>query len=346
MGVIKFDGFEGYGPDGTNAYSDTTVERRMNGRWNRLNSDYTPGSRIDTARGGLSFDMYLANGHSWTTWIGDTTSLVLGFAFRSVTAAGDLVYFRHGSSPNMTLSFNMSGQLTIKNASGSVVGTSTVVIKFRRWNYVEVKVTFSGSAGTVIVRCNGAEVLNLTGQDFEATGSHPHCDNLNWFYRDNQQMDDMYLIDQSTGGLTDFLGPIIIRRLKPSADTATADFTPSVGGDHYACVDNDRADETDYLESSTLTDDELWDYENVPSEIDVIQAISIETFIAATGVQAKKAASLCESGTSGVQEVGLCTTISPDWEQFIDVMEDDPDTSSPWTLSGFNAAQFGVRHKA
>lgn len=346
MGIIKFDGFEGYGPDGTNCYSDSTMARRMNGRWNRLDADSTPGSRIASARGGLSFDLYTASGNSWYTWFEDITSLVLGFAFRPVTTSGEIVNFRHGFSGSMKLSFDVSGRLTITNANSSVVGTSVVVIKFRRWNYIEVKVTFSNTAGTVVVQCNGKEVINLSGQDFEAVSSHPHCDNLRWFYRADTQMDDMYLIDQSTGGLTDFLGPVIVRRVKPSADTATADFTPSTGIDHYACVDNDRADETDYLESSTLTDDELWDYENVPSEIDTIQAISIETFIAATGVQAKKAASICESGASGVQEIGLRATISPDWEQFIDIMEDDPDTSSPWTPSGFNAAQFGVRHKA
>ncbi len=357
MGLLIVDGIEGYGPDGTKAADDATLCRRVNMRWHRVDGDYGGSSNCSqilgssTARNGqLCWDFYEGNGHEWLTWLqgGEVTDLVMGFAWRPASDQyGDILYFRHDAGNNLRLGYDINGRLYVSDASNSVVGISTdPLIQFRHWNYIEIKVSFSNTAGTAIVHFNGKEVINVSGQDFEAVGSHPHANNFAFYYRDSVQIDDLYVIDQNTSGLSDFLGPVVIRRLKPNADTATADFTPSDGVDHYACVDDDRVDEVEYLESSTVSDDELWDYESVPSEIFSIVAVNVETAIAATGAGAKKAASLCKSGVTAVQELTQLVTIDNIWDAFNSLVEDDPDTSSPWTISGLNAAQFGVRHKA
>jgi hypothetical protein len=351
---MRFDGFEGYGPSDTRSSDDITLDRRLNVRWQRVNSDYggTSGSsRIwnGSARGDkLCWDFRTRNGHSWVSWLKDELStIIMGFGlFPWNGQSGDIIYFRHDSGNNMVLGITSNSEIYIKRDNGTRVATSGPLIKWRRWNYIEVKATFDATAGAVELRLNGKTIINLTGQDFQATAGHPHSNNISWWYHDYQKLDDIYIIDPNTSGLDDFLGPIVVRRLKPSADSATADFTPSTGTSHFACVDNDRADATDYLESSTVNDDELWDYENVPSEIASIKAINIETSFAATGAEAKTAASLCKSGTTAVQEVGQRATVETDWDQFNDIMETDPDTGSAWTISGLNAAQFGVRHKA
>ncbi len=357
MGLLKVDGIEGYGPDGTTAVDDTTLCRRISMRWHRVDGDYG-GVNIcsliagsGTARNGqLCWDFNTSNGHEWLTWLkgGEVTDLVMGFAWRPASSQyGDILYLRHDGNSNLRLGYDINGRLYVSDASNSVVGISTdPLIQFRRWNYIEIKVSFSNTAGVAIVHFNGKEVINVSGQDFEIVASHPHANNFTFSYRTDTQVDDIYVIDQNTSGLSDFLGPVVIRRLKPNADTATADFTPSTGVDHYACVDNDKVDESDYLESSTISDDELWDYESVPSEISLIKAINVETAIAATGAGTKKAASLCKSGTTAVQELTQLATIDNTWDAFNSIVEDDPDTVSPWTISGLNAAQFGVRHKA
>lgn len=235
----------------------------------------------------------------------------------------------------------------MKDANNTLIDTSDPCVKFRRWNYIEIKATFHDTAGSVEVRVNGGTTAVLSGTSLDTAVTHSHCDNIQWQFRDTTQWDDIYIIDPSTPGINDFIGPAIIRRLSPSADTATADFTCSAGSDHYACVDDARADDTDYLYSSTVTDDELWDYANLPSEVDAVKAVAIVTGIYTDGgSQAKRIASLCKSGSAAIEEVGLGASISDLWQDVIHIIEEDPDTSSPWTVSGLNAAKFGVRHKA
>jgi hypothetical protein len=272
----------------------------------------------------------------------------LGFAFRPwVGQFDDLLYFRHDNDVNLTLGYNQNGSIWVKNANGTVVGWTTEgLIRFRRWNYIEIKATFHDSTGSAVVQFNGKEVINVTNQDFANVGGHNHSNNLEFDYHLAQLMDDMYLIDPDTSGLSDFLGPVVIRRLQPASDTATKDFTPSAGTDHFDCVNNDRADETDYLTSGTINDDELWNYDDVPSEVSDIKAINIETAVAATGSEPKQAASLCKSGASPVGEMGTLTTIETTWDQVNDIVENNPNTSSPWTPATLDAATFGVRHKA
>lgn len=359
MGLLKMDGFEGIAPAGTIASQDSTFDRRLGQRWLTANASFgtstTSGKIVDgsDSRGaGLSLDWVNDNGHSMITALQDISSIVMGFAFKigsnGVAFSGDIIHFRHATSKNFVIGFDSANRFYIKKAGGSIiVATSPALVKFQRWQYLEMKVNFANAPnGTAVVHLNGMEILNITGQDFQAVSSHAHSDNFYMDPLDEFVIDDMYFIDTTTPGLDDFLGPVVVHRLRPSADTATADFTPSEGSDHYAVVDNFRSDATDYLESSVVNDDELWDYEDVPSEIVTIKAINIETAASVTGSGVKEAASLCKSGSAALQEVSTITTIETLWEQFDGILEEDPDTSSPWTPAGLNAAQFGARHKS
>lgn len=359
MGIIKLDGFEGYGPDGTLSASDTSLDRRLGIRWGRLLSNYggvNYSARISgppLARGGrLCFNLYDDTSKYWRTWLGDRAQLIVGFAFWPTAGqSGDYVYFRHGGTaqgqnPCLRFAVSRNGYVQLYNAANNLIDTTAAaIIRFGCWNYVEIKAVFHNTAGSLELRHNGKTVFTAQNQDLAYAADHNHCDTLEFKFWDGLLYDDVYVVDPSMSGANDFLGPVVVRRLAPTADTAAADFSPSAGTDHYACVNDARADQDAYLESTTVGDDELWDYENLPAEIAAVKGVNIETAAYVTGAQAKKVASLCKSGAS-VQEVGTAATVSTDWEGFNHILETDPETSSPWTVSGLNAAQFGVRHKA
>lgn len=355
MGLLKLEGFEGYGPDGTHD-DDATLIRRLSMRWGNVygysgTPASSPGISSNHPRGsGLNWEVVSYNGHAWFTETAVMSDVIFGFAWRpNLRPYNDLFHFRWGSSRIFSLNNTYDGYLTVTDYNSAEAGRSVrPLIKNRRWHYFEVKVFFHPTAGTAVVHHNGVEVINISNKDF---GNNYAMDNLKLQYSLNSQhgeqsFDDMYLIDPNTSGVSDFLGPVVIRSLKPTVDTATNDFTPSTGTDHFAVVDNDRADETDYLESSTINDDELFEFANIPSEIVTLKGMSFETAFAVSGSQPKKAVSLCKSGATAVQEVDSLVTIANNWEQFDSILEDDPDTGVPWTISGLNAAQFGVRHKA
>lgn len=352
MGLLKLDGFEGYGPDGTQAHTDSTFDRRLNMRWHRLNSEFAPGSKIvgsSSARGGeLCWDMFENNGHDFFNYLPNLASIVMGFALKPrQNQNGIYFYFRHGGSQILHFGIDSMGRIWMKDSTSTLIGTSDPCVKFRRWNYIEIKATFHDTTGSVEVRVNGGTTAVLSGTSLDTAVSHNHCDNIQWQFRDTTQWDDIYIIDPATAGINDFIGPAIIRRLSPSADTATADFTPSAGIDNYAVVDDARADDTDYVYSTTVTDDDLYDYANLPAEVDAVKAVAIVTsFYTTGGSQAKRFAALTKSGAAAIEETGLAASISDLWQDAIHITETDPNTSSPWTVSGLNAAKFGVRHKA
>jgi urease gamma subunit len=320
MGVFKLDGFEGYGPDGTQSSTDATLDRRMNMRWHRLDSDFSPGSKIigsTSARGGeLCWDMFENNGHTFRTYLPNVEDIVMGFAIKPTTDQyGTFFYFRHGGSQILHFGIDSMGRIWLKDSTATLIATSAPVVKFRRWTYIEIKATFHDTAGSVEVRVNGGTTAVISETSLDTAVTHNHADNIQWFYRDTTQWDDIYLIDQDTAGLSDFIGPAIVRRLSPSADTATADFTPSTGSDNYA--------------------------------MNAVKAVAIVTsFYTTGGSEAKQIAALTKSGTTAIEETGVAASISDLWQDAIHITETDPDTSSPWTVSGLNAAKFGVRHKA
>jgi hypothetical protein len=154
--------------------------------------------------------------------------------------------------------------------------------------------------------------------------------------------DDLYLLDTSTPGHNDFLGPIHIKSLHPNGDTTTADMTPSTGVDHYALVDDTNPDIAEYLTADAVNETDIWDYEDVPSDSQV-KAIQINTSAYTDGTLEHFSPIVRSGGTNYEQ------TQVPVFDQVLDyrfeLLETNPDTSSAWTPSTLNAAQFGVKRK-
>lgn len=156
------------------------------------------------------------------------------------------------------------------------------------------------------------------------------------------QFDDFYIIDTSTAGHSTFLGPVSIRGIHPNADTSYDDMTPSSGTDHYALVDEECPDTSDYLTSNGTGDTEVWGYGDVPTDT-TVKAVEVRTASRTNGVS-ENFAPICRSGGTN-HELTQQTVLSATFDQHTEILETDPDTSTAWTPTTLNAAQFGVKHK-
>ena len=96
------------------------------------------------------------------------------------------------------------------------------------WVYVEIKVKFHASTGTVDIHFNGSSVLSLTGQNTDQTlnaqasqvmflGSANNADHT--------QFDDLYICDTTGSINNDILGPQKIVLIQPASDSRTNQFT-------------------------------------------------------------------------------------------------------------------------
>ena len=108
--------------------------------------------------------------------------------------------------------------------------------------------------------------------------------------------------------------------------------------DSFALVnENPPDDDTTYVESNVTTEQDSFDMDDV-SGINVILGVQLTVY-------AKKDTSagfnhLVRVG--GSNYVGSDVTLTDDYTFYMNIWENDPDISSAWTVSGLNAAEFGV----
>jgi hypothetical protein len=124
--------------------------------------------------------------------------------------------------------------------------------------------------------------------------------------------------------------------LRPTADTAEADWTPSAGADHYAVVDEATINgDTDYVSAATPGDLDLYEMGNLSFTPDTVHAVQVKNDAEARQVRTKlKSGTTTADGTTQ----GMATSYLP----YGDLYATDPDTSIAWTPGAVNAMQVGI----
>jgi len=152
--------------------------------------------------------------------------------------------------------------------------------------------------------------------------------------------DDFYVCDATGSVNNNFLGDRRVITIFPNADTADEDFALSTGSDSFALLDdNGLDDDTTYVESATVTDRDLFDFESIGSLAN-INGIQHTAIARKTDVTNFDMDLVTKSG--GTTDVAASQTVgSTSYDSFFRIQEEDPDTTDPWTGSGVDAAQFG-----
>ncbi|MET0786106.1 MAG: hypothetical protein ABWX90_04135 [Candidatus Saccharimonadales bacterium] len=245
MALIFCDGFE----DGTTAW---TLTNSMAVGTGRFGSGIVAGLTTSYALGGFP---------------PTTGPIIAGCAFKSTAAASAIMGFTGPSNvSHVLLTRGAGGELiAYRTASGSVIGSSAAgVLPAGAWSYIEAKVTIHDSTGSLIVRVNGIEVLNLINVDTKDTQTV--TDSLRFGSSTfsttviGASWDDVYIADNTGSFNNDFLGELTVEHLRPAADD-TVQWVGSDGNstDNYALVDEAGVYvPSDYVESSTVGQRDLY----------------------------------------------------------------------------------------
>ena len=242
-----------------------------------------------------------------------------------VDYAGDLTLDRHDT---------INSTQTINTAVGAFTGTD--------WNYVELKVKFHSSAGSYDVRVNEVSVMSGTGAKTSAS-SETRPSHLRFGHIEGQflDVDDFYVLDDTGTINNDFLGNVRVQRLLPDGLTATEDFTPSTGTTNWDLVNElTESGDTGYVESNTVGDRDLYEYENLPLATDTIFAVIAKPVVRKSDAGSRTYKLLCSSGIFEA-EIG---TLYPagTYVRQAKIFETDPATGNLWEEAGINSAKFGV----
>jgi len=335
MALLLVEGFEGYGTSG-DPY--TYMMRRY------ASGDHSSTWYLQTGRyAGYSFQ---ANGNYYVQTAALTTcdTVVFGCAYRWFTSSLSSTLYLMGLYDGATQGVNCrvsnyTGEVDVYRGStllGSTVGANIQ----HQWVYIEIKVKCHATDGTVEVRVNGVTKLSLTGQNTKA-GTHTYHDVLRFYGSTYHYLDDIYYLDTTGASNNTFLGVQRVVGIFPNADTATEQWTPSAGSDHYALVDETKDnDDTDYVESTTSGQVDLWEYGNI-SGFSTVAGIQVNTTFKRTDATAYSLITEVVSGAATNDDTAVAATTS--YVSKKRILDADPNTSSAWTQNGVNAVKCGVK---
>jgi hypothetical protein len=296
---------------------------------------------------------------SYNSWLGLTLpsqpTWIVGCALRitayPTTGPAGLLEWVEATAIQGRLHIETTGTVSYTRGLTPVGSPSTATIALNTYTYVECLLTVHNTAGVVIVRLNGVEVLTLTGIDTQATATAlvdtirlgNHGANPN-FQFGTQDVDDVYVCD-GTGAAPHhtFLGDCRIDTLYPSADGAYSAWTPSTGTAHFSLVDEAVPnDDTDFLYTTTASVREAQALGNLPP-LTTPRVYGVQQALAAR----KNSASIGQLVgllTSGGTTQGGATvhTLTTSYRYCRQVWTTDPATGAAWTVDAVNALEAGV----
>lgn len=272
-------------------------------------------------------------------------TVVLGFAFRNPGNNDYPAIALHSLEDRGMNVFvdGPAGELRVYR-DGSLLGTTSGLgMVVGDWYYIEFKVTTHNTTGSFELRVDGANVLSQSGID-----TQPGANAFHDTFRcrgsggDDPEWDDIYFLDSTGSSNNDFLGDVQVVGISPNGDDTANWSTSTPSANHYQNVDDNPCDEdTSYVQESTADTTDLYDYEDV-SPSGAIIGVQVNTVCRETDANGFELVTPVESGGTQYDDTPQPVT-SVDWMTVSRVLEEDPDTSSPWAVAGLNAAKFGVK---
>lgn len=240
--------------------------------------------------------------------------------------------------------------------SGAITSSATGLITPGAWNYIELKIVINGASSSVGCHLNGVEViapftcnLGSTGAQYigpfgmanDGWSSGPHGGfGVAVFY------DDMYVFDSSVGATnTDYVGDVHVETLFPNGAGTHTDWTPDTGV-NYTRVNEKTGTFPDgdasYVKTITAGNEDSYAYDDLTITSGTIYGVQTNLYARKEDTNLRQLYPIIVR--SGTTYVGSSLfTLANGYVDGTEIFEQDPSTSSAWTVSGVNAAEFGVK---
>lgn len=321
---------EGFDHEAYKNYGASGNQLAQKGWTTSDNLNYVPG-RFPYAAWSRGFEAAIINNGTSKVLPETYTSLVCGFGIK-ITLGSDKQFFDLGGAAGIGIDGLM--RLTLYDDTGTVVATGTHQLNHNVWYYVEIKCTGSHAE----IHFNGFSEISSTAGSFGTGMSY-----IAWLWQvlggAEVQIDDVYVLDTTTGTNTDFLGDTVIQTFFPVSDGHYTDFTPKTGTDHYPMVDEVAFDgEATYVYDDTV---------NAKDSYSVGPALADTTIYS---VQVNLAARKQDSGSRAVKPLirqsatdylGTAIPLSTDWAIYSQIYDKDP-TGATWLYTTVNGDEYGI----
>jgi hypothetical protein len=334
--------------DGCQHYATADIQKKWDGDFWAATVNASGGRR---AAGSLS----LGNQAYVGKLIPQTTTLIFGFWWHnddglpissSLNSSGThIAKLMALGAQQLAVAANSSGVIGIYRSTTQIAVSASGALP-DTGGYVEIKILFSQTVGTVDVRVNGTSVISATGLD-TCQQTSTFCDEVQlWgLYAGSStanHIHDIYICD-GTGSLNNnFLGDCRVDTVRPVSDGTTTDFTCSTGTDHYALVDEATPSSTDYNYSNTVNDIDLYGIDTTLATLTTEDVFGVQVNVAALKEDAGARSIAPVARSSSTNVVGDTLVLSTSELYACSVYEQDS-TATDWTKTSIEAAEFGAK---
>lgn len=270
-----------------------------------------------------------------------TMQFALGLAYyRASTRATEIVQILGSAGiAQITVSVNEFGTLSVLR-SGVVIATSPAnVLPLNSWNYIEICVVGSNSAGSLRVYLNDVEISSMALSSFDTLGGDTDFSRLSLYSTNNSscRFDDIYL--EIDGAVRVGEGRIVA--LPVTADDTVA-FTPSTGTSNFEMVNEVPASDADYNSSSTIGATDRFNVTNLPFTAGSIYGIQVTLLGRKDDAGSRVVRSHIYSNTT--EQEGSDFVLALGTSVFHrDFYPTDPNGGVAWTQSAIDAMKIGYR---
>jgi len=241
------------------------------------------------------------------------------------------------NSEQVSLRTDASNHLIVSR-NGTTLFTSTNILNTHTWYWMEFKATINASTGVFEARVNGSStgwIPQQTGQNTRPTVTSY----ASWLYLGATNalfyFDDVVVAD-------DFMGPLVGSYLEPVGPGTYSQWTPNAGT-------NDAV-----VREATPDSDVTINYDATSGHIDTFEMSKLPTPSGnILGIQhvivARQDAGITRTirpkqRTGSTDYNGTSRTLPASYVMITEAVPVDPSTSSAWTKSGLESAEFGYEN--
>ncbi|MGW8177405.1 MAG: hypothetical protein ACWGQW_01195 [bacterium] len=264
---------------------------------------------------------------------GPTITIGFAVAFNENPTYGQnlLVGKSSAGTTQFAVQYNSLKHLTIYGYS------TTAVLELNTWYYVEITIVFNDSTGSVVVDIDGVEDINETGIDTAGDSSNLNLGYLEWYGGWSCYIDDFYMRDDSTrhGGDT------YVQLILPDGAGNYTQFTPSAGN-NYETVDETNLTTADYNSATTVGYKDSFTLGALDTDTQDVYGVAIKLMGKRNVTVPTQAKALIR--TNSTDYTSSAWFLGDNWKWPYRVWEQNPDTTSAWSVAEVNALEAGYTY--
>lgn len=254
----------------------------------------------------------------------------------------DFLKFRDGGTTHVFFTIDGSGHISVSRGDSTLLATSTLTVGTGAYHYMEFKVLISDTVGTVRVKVDGTDFINISGVDTK-NSANATFDGLR-LSGNATYFNDFYYCDTTGTTNNDFLGDCRVDAYLPSGNGNSSVLINDLGNstNNYTHVDEAAPNsDTDYVQSATPGDKDTYNFADMshsPASI-----FGVQVLLCAKKDDAGARSITTVTRRSSTDYDGATVALSTSYLYYPQIREVDPSTSAAWTQTNLNAAEFGAK---